>query len=173
MNIHPIVVHFPVALLTLYTLMEFVGFRRLTQHVAWFYIKAFLLIVGTVDAFAGRQTGEMIEAQFRGGPQTKLLEMHALWANITVILFGILSLLYLAAFIRRDAAQWRIVGFVAALPGAGLLARIYDVCERSGIFLVAALAGLVTITVVGALGGALAYGPNVDPIVKFVYDFFF
>ncbi|MEK7649833.1 MAG: DUF2231 domain-containing protein [Patescibacteria group bacterium] len=177
MNVHPIFVHFPVALLTLYTLMEFVGLKRLTQHPAWFYVKAFLLIVGTASSFVARETGEMIEDQFRGGPQTKLLEMHALWADITVIFFSVLSILYLAAFIRRDLMQTSIIGRVVALPVISslfnLVARIYDLFANSALMMIFALLGLVTITIVGGLGGALTYGPNVDPVVKFIYDLFF
>lgn len=36
-----------------------------------------------------------------------------------------------------------------------------------------ALIGLIAITMTGALGGAIVYGPNVDPVVKFVYSLFF
>ncbi|MSR76370.1 MAG: hypothetical protein EXS68_02155 [Candidatus Ryanbacteria bacterium] len=177
MNLHPIFVHFPIAFLTIYTLMEFVGFKRLTEHASWFYIKAFLLILGTGSSFAARQTGEMIEAQFRGGPQTKLLEMHALWANITIAFFCGLSLLYLAAWARRDLVQAPMIGRIIALPVISqfmaLAGRVYDLFVNSALMMIAALIGLVLMTIVGGLGGALAYGPNIDPVVKFVYDLFF
>jgi uncharacterized membrane protein len=177
MNLHPIFVHFPIALLTIYTLTEFIGIKRLTQHASWFYIKAFLLIVGTGSSFFARQTGEMIEHQFKGGPQTKLLEMHELWANLTIAFFCFLSLLYLAAWVRRDLREAPVVGRIIALPVISqvlaIAARIYDVFASSALMMIAALIGLVLITIVGGLGGALAYGPNVDPVVRFVYDLFF
>lgn len=177
MNIHPIFVHFPVAFLTIYTLMEFVGFKFLTRHPAWFYIKAFLLIVGTASAYIAMQTGEIIEHQFRGGAQEKLLEMHSLWANITLFIFGVLSVFYLAAFIKRDLSAAPGISKIIQIPGIShaiaLCARLYDVVTGGVLILIGALAGLASITIVGALGGALAYGPNIDPVVTFIYHLFF
>ena len=44
MNIHPIFVHFPIALLTLYSLAELIRWRRITELAYWFYVKAFAMI---------------------------------------------------------------------------------------------------------------------------------
>ena len=39
--------------------------------------------------------------------------------------------------------------------------------------LLIALVGIVVITITGALGGAIVYGPEVDPIVSVIYHLFF
>lgn len=177
MNIHPIFVHFPVALLTLYTLMEFVRFKALTRHPAWFYVKGFLLVAGAISALVARQTGELIEDLFRGSPQHDLLEMHALWANVTVVLFGSLAVLYVAAFIRRDLMQAPVIGRIASLSLMSsilsVLAYLFEFVTRGKLILFFALFGLIAITITGGLGGALVYGPDIDPVVSFIYDLFF
>ena len=35
------------------------------------------------------------------------------------------------------------------------------------------LAVLIAITITGSLGGALVYGPEIDPVVSFIYHLFF
>ncbi len=39
----------------------------------------------------------------------------------------------------------------------------------SPLVIVLAIAGLVLMTVVGALGASLVYGPEIDPAVSFIY----
>ena len=58
MNLHPIFVHFPIALLTLYTLCELLRFKKIKDHPAWFYLKAVLIICGTLGAAAALLTGD-------------------------------------------------------------------------------------------------------------------
>lgn len=177
MNIHPIFVHFPVALLTLYALMEFIRFKALTRHPAWFYVKGFLVMSGAISALIARQTGELIEDQFRGSPQHNLLEMHALWANVTVVLFGFLTVLYVAAFVRRDLMQAPLIGRLVSLPLISLIFSIlvyaFEFVTRGALILFIALFGLIAITITGGLGGALVYGPDIDPVVSLIYHLFF
>ena len=53
------VVHFPIALLTVYALMELVWSKRLRKNESWLYVKAAFLIIGLLGAYAALSTGEM------------------------------------------------------------------------------------------------------------------
>lgn len=61
MNIHPLFVHFPIALLTVYAVAELLRFKRLTSQVWWWNVKTLLLGVGLLGGFATLQTGEIAE----------------------------------------------------------------------------------------------------------------
>ena len=49
MNIHPLLVHFPIALLTIYSLLELVPFKQIYRQSYWFYTKAIILIIGSIS----------------------------------------------------------------------------------------------------------------------------
>jgi uncharacterized membrane protein len=72
MNLHPLIVHFPVALLTLYVVMEvvmqFVFQKNQTAHI----IKKLLLYVGTFFIFFSLESGEdaVFTTKFAEGPST-------------------------------------------------------------------------------------------------------
>ena len=52
MNLHPIFVHFPIALFTLYALLECARFKKLQEQTYYFYLKAFLVITGGLASSA-------------------------------------------------------------------------------------------------------------------------
>ena len=58
MNIHPILVHFPIALLTTYAFFECIRFKKLMELREWFYIKATFLFLGGLGALAAAQAGD-------------------------------------------------------------------------------------------------------------------
>ncbi|KHO51327.1 MAG: hypothetical protein QT04_C0044G0036 [archaeon GW2011_AR11] len=62
LNIHPIFVHFPIALLSLYAVMVLIRFRKVMGLPYWSYAKAILAIAGTLGAFAALQTGSLVGA---------------------------------------------------------------------------------------------------------------
>jgi uncharacterized membrane protein len=45
-NVHPLLVHFPIALLVVYSLLEWVPLKKLANLSSWFYIKATFLFFG-------------------------------------------------------------------------------------------------------------------------------
>ncbi len=165
MNIHPALVHFPIALLTVYAVLELARFRFFVGRPYWFHLKAAFLLLGLAGALLARQTGEFVAEQIdRNAPVFAIIEKHALFANLTGLIFGVLGLAYFMVLFEREAwlpnirAKFpRVVGFAnefLASPVAPLVA----------------LAGLLAVTITGALGGAMVYGPNTDPVVSFVYQ---
>ncbi len=161
MNIHPILVHFPIALLTVYGFLELIRVRRVRELPYWFYVKASLVITGIVSGFAAYQSGEAIEGQFRKlmGPT---IEAHSSWAAASLSIFGLLAFGYLTAWVlRSNADEFRFRRELGIL--SGFITETY-------LAPILAVLGLVAITVTGALGGAMAYGPDIDPVVRFVVN---
>ncbi len=167
MNVHPILVHFPVALLTIYAIAELLRFRFLHAKPYWFFVKAILAILGSASSFAAYLSGDQIEDQFRRVPEiARLVEVHAGFALATCIVFGILAVSYGIQWIKRESVRAQST----QQPIWKMLIALTDRILRGSIVLPLALAGLFLITVTGALGGAIAYGPDIDPIVSAIYN---
>lgn len=158
MNIHPIFVHFPIALLSLYAVFELIRWRKVLVQPYWFYIKAVLVIVGFLTTFLALATGP--EDQFRS--QAALVEVHETFAILSTIVFGIIALIYVISWIENSGMKMHrsIIAVNAFLTKPALL-------------IILSLIGLCLITMTGALGGAIAYGPEIDPVATFVYGLFF
>jgi uncharacterized membrane protein len=177
MNLHPIFVHFPIALLTLYALCEFARFQKVKDQPSWFYLKAVLVIVGTTGAFAAAMAGDGAKrAVLTGAVRAQVanphvvISAHEAWAKISVVIFTLLAAGY--------AVQWlNKFNVIDRLPGSALrwvwrtgTALQQLVTENSFVVVVLAAVGLISITVTGALGGSIVYGPNTDPVVHFIYQ---
>lgn len=165
LNIHPIFTHFPVALLTLYSLFELIRFKKITDQPYWFYIKACFVIIGTLSGYAAYTTGELLEDAFGG----QLIEVHSFFASITLAIFAVISVAYLISWVEKTDLAAKIASsrFSAIWK---VLVMFRATLMRPLVSIIAAFLGLIAITVTGALGGALAYGPDVDPIVHFIYS---
>lgn len=142
MNIHPIVVHFPMALLTLYAVFELIRFKKVLEKSYWFYIKAVLIIFGTATALLAFITGPKI-----GG--NKLVQMHRSFAMLTISIFGLITLGYLSKKF--------------------LILEIFSFVMKPYIIIPLTFLGLVAITVTGGLGGAIVYSTQFDPFMTFIF----
>lgn len=171
LNIHPIFVHFPIALLTLYALFELLRFKKLLAQPWFEYVKASFLIIGSLTSFLALQTGELAEEGIgRGNSELhRLVETHSAWASVSAWIFAVLAVVYLVVFINRGALGVRLQSSILKRiwnPLSTIAGWIY---RHSWIMIIASLAGLIAITITGALGGAIVYGPEADPLVKFIY----
>lgn len=174
MNIHPIFVHFPIALLTIYSVLELIRFNKILNLPYWFYVKAIFVIFGSLGAVAAFITGRM---SAQGIPVTselfRIVEMHERFAIATNIIFGILALSYLVLWLNKE----NISRFFINKPR---LAKIWTIKLNIAKFVVEtklvillALAGLICITITGGIGGAMVFGPDADPFFKPMYMFLF
>jgi uncharacterized membrane protein len=166
MNIHPAFVHFPIALLIVYAILECIRPRYVMERRSWHDIKAAFVLLGTLSAFAALTTGEMAE-EIVERTQHQLVEMHSLFATISTWIFGLLALAYLIALVTEHVPALAAQVWWEIIKSIGLF------IERSYIAIPFALLGIVTLTIAGALGGAIVYGPDADPIVSFIYSLFF
>lgn len=171
MNIHPIFVHFPIALLTVYAIAELIRFKKVTETPYYFYVKAVLVIAGTLSSSLALQTGELAE-HLLGERGSKLIDSHATFATISTDIFAILAVVYLLIWISKTSWNTKINEFKN-----GIFAKIWNLLVStankiisSPLSFILAFIGLIAVTVTGALGGAIVYGPTVDPIVSFIYN---
>lgn len=139
MNIHPAFVHFPIALLCVYAVIELVPLARFFPSIQWDSIRKFTLYVGSLFAVVTAITGLMAE-ELMG--ESNRVEAHETSAIITIVVFGALCLITYFWNGESNLKYW--------------LTKIL------------ALLGFVMLFVVGALGANLVYGSDVDPIVRFV-----
>ncbi|MBX4199031.1 hypothetical protein KW800_02020 [Candidatus Parcubacteria bacterium] len=92
MDLHPIVIHFPIALLTLYAIFELVRFERVLAKPYWHYVKKVLVLAGFAGSLVAALTG-LITANFTiVGP--RIFMMHEFFALATILLSGIASGFY-------------------------------------------------------------------------------
>jgi uncharacterized membrane protein len=171
MNIHPAIVHFPIALLAIYALCELIRSKSLKDSFSWFAVKTTLVVVGFLGALASLSTGEIAEEAYT---ESQLIEVHSNFAVATTWVFGIIALVYFLLFIYKHFGEK-----INAKLGVNLAGRFEKVmlvttkAQQSLLMPILALVGLITLTITGGLGGAIVYGQNADPIVSFIYSLFF
>lgn len=163
MNIHPIFVHFPIAFFTIYAILELVRFKKITVQPYWFYVKAVMVIIGALSSIVTYITGDMSEELFRNSAYIRsIVDTHSSFALATVIIFGILAVCYLIAWINLqtkgfDNKFWQILTAVANWILNGWPS------------IVLALVGFACITITGGLGGAMVHGPDADPFFSPIF----
>ncbi len=163
LNIHPIFVHFPVALLTIYGIPELIRFRKVLAQPYWFYIKAAFVIIGAGSAYLALLTGDPAEKLVRTAANHDLINLHSSFGGATAAIFSVLAAGYIIAWADRlkiNVWSW--------------LVKIQMVITESKLTPLLALIGLVILLIAGALGGAIVYGHNsADPVNNFIYNLFF
>jgi len=168
MDLHPLVVHFPIALLTIYGIMEIVWSKRLKNDNSWFYVKASFLILGVLGAFISLATGD--EAS-KNVTLRNVVHVHEFWAGLSTYIFGFLAVAYIIHFIFLNYPKlFSKTGLETVESIWNFILKIKNWILFTPIKYLLVLAGLIAITVTGALGGAMVHGPNVDPLVSFIYN---
>jgi len=172
------VVHFPIALFTVYSAMEFVRWRHLTKLPFWEGTKAVLVIVGTVSTFVALQSGEAIEQKFLGDASLwPVIRAHNTWANVTAWIYGIIAVPYFLKLIKDHgylaALEAKLRGHYQSFMRLLNSAAMFAVSMTASLWMLPlALFGLVAVTITGALGGSIVFGPNADPFISFVYSIY-
>lgn len=161
-NVHPILVHFPIALLSLYALLEFLSFFPVLQKQSyWFYMKAMLVIIGAAATIPTILAGLLIRSKFEG--VHAIVNLHEHFAYATACIFGAIALIYVIAWATK----------LNILPKNNIILRLDNFFLNEYLLALFALIGLIVITITGALGGIIAFGPGTDPFAGFVYSIFF
>ena len=94
--IHPLIVHFPIALLLIAPLFVVIGVvRRPERSFPFLLVALILMALGTVSTFVAASSGEAAGELAENMPQAKLvLEQHEELAEITEIAFSALTLIF-------------------------------------------------------------------------------
>lgn len=149
-NVHPLLVHFPIALLTIYSLLEIVPIKRIRKLPYWFYVKASFLIFGFISILPTILAGLIIEEQFT--EQNKLVNLHSKFGELSALIYMVLATIYAYSWINKLQAKMPINSIFAGII---------------------AVAGLISVLITGALGGTIVYGPNLDIFTSLIYKSFF
>ena len=127
-NIHPILVHFPIAIILLAVLMDVLNFFLPDKW--WDDLKTTILYgIGAVSAIAAYYTGTLAaDSVFLPSGAQSVLNEHADWALWTVWFFGIYAVLRILLhwYQKMNQQMIRIGLFVIALPGVFFLYETGD-----------------------------------------------
>lgn len=170
-NVHPLFVHFPIAFLCLYSVLELLRFHGLQRQSWWFPLKAVLLIVGSISAFVALQTGELAEEAFESTDLMNVVELHSLFATTSTWIYVALTALYAVRWLDLSGSGTRLPQKFLRFWNA--LVRLEQQLFRAPILIVLAILGITGMTFTGALGAVLVYGPEIDPAVSVLYRLFF
>ena len=129
-ELHPKVVHFPIALLLTYVLLELIGIVFKKE----FYLKAahLLLFLGVIGAFFAVLTGNQAHAAYKywNESSSQLFNEHQTFANLTVWYFvGILVVRTYLVVKKKFSSFSKYIILVLALFGCYL---IYQTAEYGG-----------------------------------------
>lgn len=160
-NIHPIFVHFPIALLFIYSLIKVIPFDKYFPKISWRQIETFLLVIGVAGALIASETGEIAKDLIaRNG---ELVDMHSNYAEISTFIFGLLLLGEVLFFLMPII----ILKFKESVF-TSLLIYIQKILTNPVLSKVLAILGFISISITGLLGGAIVYGTSADPFTGIV-----
>lgn len=161
-DLHPIFVHFPIALLVIYSIIEILPLSKWFPRVAWKDIARVLLVVGLLGGFAALATGDTAEHLSR--PNRQLVNMHSLFAGTSIWLYAALLIGEIAAYVSTKAAWLTKLG----KTGTAIILFIKRFLSEGLISKSIVLLALIAISVTGLLGGVMVYGVTADPLANIV-----
>lgn len=160
-NIHPIFVHFPIALLFIYSVIKILPFKKWIPSVSWQQIERFLLVFGILGSFASLATGETAENLARANRQ--LVEVHSTFASISTFIYCVL-LFGEIIFILNNSYQ----SLIKIEKVKNLSIKLEKLIFNPFVSKSLALLGFIAISVTGLLGGVIVYGVSADPVAPIV-----
>ncbi len=160
-NIHPIIVHFPIALLFLYSVIKILPFKKCLPSFAWMDVERVLLFFGVVGAFVASSTGEIAEHLVR--PDNNLVEAHEFFAGLSTWLYGlILAGEILAIMSVAIRTKIKLQKYAPIVTFFEKILHNQKLCKLLAFF------GIISITITGMLGGVMVYGLAADPLAPLV-----
>ncbi len=171
LNVHPIFVHFPIALLTTYGVLELIRFKKITSQPYWFYIKGMLVIVGAMASYVAAFFGDIAKSYITDSNSRAIISKHEFWAHLTIIIFTILAIGYVIQWLKKTVAiQFQKPIFSRIWT---IIINLQIIVTETKLTLLLALAGVLAITITGALGGTVVYGKGNDPFTDFIFNLVF
>lgn len=163
-DLHPIFVHFPIALLFIYSILKIAPLEKFLPKINWAHIRQALLVFGFLGALVALASGET--AEHLNKPVRAVVEMHSFFAALATWLYGLLLGGEFLPVINPLIAT-KITSLKFILPLTLILEKILSNKWVAGILAVLAL---VAILVTGLLGGVMVYGTSADPLAPIVLN---
>lgn len=177
-NFHVLVVHFPIALLTLYVVLEFLSLSKRLKGYSLDVTKAILVITGTLGAIVSRMTGESVDHALRDQaikstgllPQElwrPVLELHegaSLWATVFFLIIAIGYILYFFETSTKIKNTPVYVNLKKTMHTQ--IKKFIWMFTRPYMRVILAVLGLIFITLTGAFGGILVHGCESDILTQ-------
>lgn len=167
-ELHPIIVHFPIALLLASVALDFAAvlLRRasLVEGATW------TLMLGTPGALAALASGWLSEKDVNLALAGDLLHLHKVCAILTSVVFGVLFLLRLAwqsprllGWLRTAFPQRQILVSAQKWTHSLLPLAYAKSLPRSVVatYLFLSVVGVLLLALTGYLGGAMVYDHGV------------
>lgn len=164
-NLHPLVVHFPIALLFVYSIIKILPTERWFPKFSWSSTRLVLLAFGVLGAFLAISTGDTARHLVR--PNRDLVNTHSNLATLSIWIFGILLvgelILILRPYVNAKYHNLQIKKFIFGFS---------DFINNKYLSFLLAIAGLIAISVTGMLGGIMVYGVSADPLAPMLLKLF-
>lgn len=161
-NLHPIFVHFPIALLFVYSIIKFLPFKKWFPNVAWRDIERLLLLVGIGGAYLALSTGEQAADLTR--PNESLVESHEFFANFTTRMYLLVLVGEISSFLNNK--NYNFITKINFLPK--ILIWIEKILTNQNLVKVLVFLGFISLFLTGVLGGVMVYGTTADPLAPFI-----
>ncbi|MBA3823663.1 MAG: hypothetical protein H0X24_07145 [Ktedonobacterales bacterium] len=161
-ELHPIVVHFPIALLTLSVVMD--GLAALLRRWNLADMATWLLGFGVVGALVAGLTGNFSEHSAHTALAGGIINQHSHFAFATGAIFAALFAVRIVALLPRVLLGLRSIA-PALANGAdkqlrGIIPFVFQAPPTRlliGLYLLASVGGLVLLTLTGYYGGLMVY----------------
>lgn len=158
MPLHPLIVHFPIALLILGAVIEIVNVVMKKESLNKF--GTLLIILGVISGFATLATGDGAEhfAENKWGDSVEgKIGPHEKFADISMFLFSALAIIKI--LFRHNIFKW---SFLQSKALRGGLATV--------LIVLLSIAGAASIAETGHLGGKIVYDNNSNTSVTHTND---
>lgn len=165
MNIHPLFVHFPIALLMLYSVLELIKSKKIEKRFNLFYTKIILLATGMIGGFVALQTGDIASELLSRAERTSILHFHEMFAQMSIFLYGVMAFGYILKIALPYLASKNF-------KYNWLLTDLSIIILSPIVSMSLSVLGLIALTITGGLGGILVYGPNADFATSLLYSIF-